>query len=53
MKIYFADTIQREYLDHNKKFPILHHLESYFFIMTKNADLKKWSIFDNDSPPQP
>jgi len=29
MKIYLADTKQRDYLGHNVKIPYLHHLESY------------------------
>ncbi len=33
MKIYLADTIQREKLFYNKKFNIKNHLESYFAII--------------------
>ena len=35
MKIYFADSIQREQLSYNKKFKIENMLESYFAIVTK------------------
>ena len=35
MKIYFADTIQRERLDYNNTLPIKYHLESYWQILIK------------------
>lgn len=49
MKIYLADTIQRELLNHNKKLYIYPHLESFFAIITKNSDIKKWSISNVDN----
>ena len=48
MKIYLADTIQRDYLGHIIKVGGQWHLESYFAIITKNSDIKKWSIFERD-----
>ena len=36
MKIYLADTIQRQHLGYNKRFPILHHLESFYAILKTN-----------------
>ena len=48
MKIYLADTIQRDYLGHIIKVGGQWHLESYFAIITKNSDIKKWSIFKRD-----
>jgi len=44
MKIYFADTVQREALRYNEKLPIRHRLESYFKLRY-NVDISKWSIF--------
>lgn len=47
MKIYLADTKQREHLGHNVKIPYLHHLESYYAIAKDNlTDITKWSIFN-------
>jgi len=48
MKIYLADTIQREGLSYNEKFKILNHLESYFAIMKNKIDIKEWSIVKKD-----
>ena len=45
MKIYLADTIQRDYLGHIIKVGGRWHLESYFAIITKKSDIKKWSFF--------
>lgn len=45
MKIYLADTIQRDYLGHIEKMGGDNHLESYFAIITKNSDIKEWAIF--------
>ena len=45
MKIYLADTIQRDYLGHIIKVGGQWHLESYFAIITKKSDIKKWSFF--------
>ncbi len=42
MKVYFADTIQRERLGHNLKFRCQSNLESYFFILDKKPDWKSW-----------
>jgi hypothetical protein len=42
MKIYFADTIQRERLGENEKFKVKNNLESYFFILDKKPDLSSW-----------
>lgn len=42
MKIYLADTIQREFLGHNQEMKIKNHLESYFFILRKKPDWKSW-----------
>lgn len=47
MKIYLADTIQRDYLGYNILTGYQNHLESYFSILAKKCDLKKWSIFSN------
>jgi hypothetical protein len=47
MKIYLADTKQREHLGHNIKIPYLHHLESYYAIIKdRSTNISKWSIFD-------
>ena len=45
MKIYLADTKQREHLGHNKTIPYKHHLESYYAIMKDKTTITKWSIF--------
>ena len=45
MRIYLADTIQRDYLNHIAKVGGQWHLESYFSILIKKVDIKKWSIF--------
>lgn len=42
MKIYFADTTQRELLGYNREFPIKHHLEAYIFILEKKPDWHNW-----------
>jgi len=47
MKIYLADTIQRDYLGHIKKLGGSWHLESYFAIIKNKTDIKKLSIFKN------
>lgn len=54
MKIYFADTIQSEYLGHRQKLHTCNNLESFFAIKTKmkNSSIKDWSMF-NDPPSQP
>lgn len=44
MKIYFADTIQREFLEYNKKFNIKNHLESYWSLINKKNNINEWSI---------
>ena len=49
MKIYLADTKQREFLGHNIKIPYLHHLESYWAIMKDKKDITKWSIFKREN----
>lgn len=49
MKIYLADTIQRERLNYNMVFPIRHHLESFFAIIKNKANIEDWSIVDVDS----
>ena len=45
MKIYLADTIQREELNYNSKFKIQNNLESYFALIKNNKDIKNWTIF--------
>lgn len=45
MRIYLADTKQREHLGQNKTIPYLHHLESFYAIMKDKKDIIKWSIF--------
>ena len=47
MRIYLADTIQRDYLGHINKLGGEWHLESYFQIIQKKSDIKKLSIFKN------
>ena len=47
MRIYLADTIQRDYLGHINKLGGKWHLESYFQIIQKKSDIKKLSIFKN------
>lgn len=42
MKIYFADTIQREYLGQNEKFKCKNNLESYYSIILKKPFIQKW-----------
>ena len=48
MKIYLADTIQRDYLGHITKLGGQWHLESYFAIIKNKTDIKKLSIFKNE-----
>ena len=48
MKIYLADTIQRDSLGYNVKFLIQNHLESYFAIIRKKERIDLWNIFDED-----
>lgn len=38
MKIYLADTKQREHLGHNKIIPYKHHLESYYAIFKDRGE---------------
>lgn len=46
MKIYLAGTMVRESVKVNEKRPeIENHLESYFYIINKKADIRTWSIF--------
>lgn len=45
MRIYLADTMQRDYLGHIAKVGGQWHLESYFAILKNKTDIKKWSIF--------
>jgi len=45
MKIYLADTNQRDHLGHIVKVGGQWHLESYFAIMKNKICIKKWSIF--------
>ena len=47
MKIYLADTIQRDCLGHINKVGGQWHLESYFAIIKNKTDIKKLSIFKN------
>ena len=49
MKIYLADTIQRDNLGYNIKFPVKNHLESYFAIERKKERIELWSIFERRS----
>lgn len=50
MKIYLADTKQRDYLGHNIKIPCLHHLESYWAIKKdKKFDITKLTIFKKEN----
>ena len=42
MRVYFADTIQRELLGHNQKLNIRNHLESYFFMIHRKENLLRW-----------
>lgn len=45
MKIYLADTIQREHLDYNRKYNIRNHLEPYWALLKqKKNTIDKWSI---------
>ena len=48
MKIYLADTIQRDYLGQIEKVGGQWHLESYFAILKNKTDITKWSIFKKD-----
>jgi hypothetical protein len=45
MKIYLADTIQREHLKYHNDIYICNHLESYFKLINKN--IKGWKIYEN------
>lgn len=49
MKIYLADTIQRDYLNHIAKVGGQWHLESYFAILKNKTNITKWSIFKNEN----
>lgn len=49
MKIYLADTVQREHLNYHQKFPVANHLESYFSIISKKTDISKWHIFQRNN----
>lgn len=42
MKIYLADTIQREHLKHNEKMKPKHHLESFFSLIEKKGNFLNW-----------
>jgi len=53
MKIYLADTIQRESLNHNITISYSHHLESYYAIIKNKSDIKKWSILKDKNEKQP
>ena len=45
MKIYLADTIQRDDFGYNTKFGVRNHLESYAALLLKKKDLRALSIF--------
>lgn len=49
MKIYLADTIQREHLDYNKKLYIYNHLESYWALLKQNKNMKDWSVYEKSN----
>ena len=48
MKIYLADTIQRERIKLNDKLIIKNHLESFFAIDKNKTDIANWSIFKKE-----
>ena len=45
MRIYLADTIQRDNLNHINKLGGAWHLESYYAVLIKKINILKWSIF--------
>ena len=48
MKIYLADTNQRNHLGHIAKVGGQWHLESYFRIVKNKINIKKWIIFKDN-----
>ncbi len=46
MKIYLADTIQRDEFDLNNRFPVENHLESYWALISKKKRIEDFSITD-------
>ena len=42
MKIYFADTVQMEWLGHPRVLHLNNFLEAYYQIIIKKPDYKNW-----------
>jgi len=49
MKIYLADTFQREHLNYHNDLDLKNHLESFFKLMRERENLiKSWRIFNEN-----